>query len=133
MSVVSGSVSQSDEVTSPISSPASSAGEPARAAASAACTIAATCSGVAALPDTEPVAVPPSTAAKLTTVTETSVITPLVVNVLLAHRRFALVMSRTIAMQSSAVEVASACSTSCWAVVVPRREMVISGPPRRWC
>ena len=68
---------------------------------------------------------PPSTDAKLTTVTETSVITPLVVRVLLAHRRLALVASRTIAMQSSAVEVASACSTSCWGVV---RSVVISVP-----
>ena len=130
MSVVSGSVSQSGEVESATSSAASSAGDPARAAASAACTSAVTCSGVEALPETDPVATPPGTAAKLITVTDTSVITPLVVSVLLAQRRLALVTSRTIAMQSSAVEDASACSTSCWGVL--RRE-VISGPPRRWC
>ena len=82
---------------------------------------------VEALPETEPVAVPPATEAKLITVTETSVMTPLVVSVLLAQRRLALVTSRTMAMQSSAVEVASACSTSSWAVVL------ISGLPRRWC
>jgi hypothetical protein len=39
-------------------------------------------------------------------------ITPLVVSVLLAQRRLALVPSRTIATQSSAIEAASACSTS---------------------
>jgi hypothetical protein len=90
-----------------------------------------TWSVVEALPETDPVAMPPATAAKLMTVTETSVITPLVVRVLLAHLRLALVTSRTIAMQSSAVEVTSACSTSCWAVMC--REVVISGLPRRWC
>jgi hypothetical protein len=90
-----------------------------------------TWSVVAALPDTDPVAMPPGTEAKLTTVTETSVITPLVVRVLLAQRRLALVTSRTIAMQSSALDVASACSTSCWAVLPG--EVVISCLPRRWC
>ena len=86
---------------------------------------------LAALPETEPVAMPPATEAKLITVTDTSVITPFVVSVLLAQRRLALVTSRTIAMQSSAVEVASACSTSCCAVLPG--EVVISCLPRRWC
>ena len=50
-------------------SPASSAGEPARAAASAASTSAVTWSVVVALPETDPVAMPPWTEAKLMTVT----------------------------------------------------------------
>ena len=61
------------------------------------------------------------------TVTQRPCMTPLVVSVLLAQRRLALVSSRTIAMQSSAVEVASACSTSACGVVV------ISCLPRRSC
>ena len=131
MAVVAGASSQSGDVRSATSSPASSAGEPARAAASAASTRAVTWSAVVALPDTEPVAIPPGTEAKLTTVTLIPVITPLVVSVLLAHRRLALVASQTIAMQSSAVDTARACSTRCCAVL--RKEMVISGLPRRWC
>ena len=49
---------------------------------------------------------------KAITVTSISCITPLVVRVLLAQRRLALVVSLTIAMHCSEVEVSSACSTS---------------------
>jgi hypothetical protein len=101
--------------------------EPDRAAASAASTRAVTCSVETAAPETDPVLTPPSPATNEMTVTEIPVITPLVVSVLLAQRRLALVASRTIAMQSSALEVARACSTSSCGVTV------ISGLPRRWC
>ena len=58
--------------------------------------------------------------------------TPLVVSVLLAQRRLALVLSRTMTMQSSAVEQTSPCSTRDWGVAVTTG-MLISGLPRRWC
>ena len=48
---------------------------------------------------------------KAITVTSTACITPLVVNVLLAQRRLALVESSTITMQCSEVELSRACST----------------------
>ena len=48
---------------------------------------------------------------KAITVTSSARITPLVVSVLLAHRRLALVVSWTIAMHCSEVEVSRACST----------------------
>ena len=128
MPVRSGAASQSGLVRSATSSAASSAAVADRAAASAACTRAVTCSGVLALPETEPVATPSAVATNEMTVTSTETITPLVVRVLLAQRRLALLLSATMAMQSSAVEVASACSTSCCGVVA-----VISGLPRRSC
>ena len=56
-------------------------------------------------------------------------ITPLVVRVLLAQRRLALLAARTITTQSSAVDVARACSTSCWGDTV----VDISCLPRRSC
>ena len=49
---------------------------------------------------------------KAITVTSTACITPLVVSVLLAQRRLALVESSTITMQCSEVELSRACSTS---------------------
>jgi hypothetical protein len=66
----------------------------------------------AALAETAPEATPSAPSRNETTVTVTSCITPLVVSVLLAHRRFALVELLTIARQRSAVEVFRACSTS---------------------
>ena len=118
MSVGTGASSQSAGVSrAPTSGLASSAGLAARAAASAADTRAETPAWSVALPVTEPVATPPSLppwAATLTnemTVTDTPCMTPFVVRVLLAQRRLALVWSRTIAMQSSAVDVATAWST----------------------
>ncbi len=48
---------------------------------------------------------------KAITVTSIACITPFVVSVLFAQRRLALVVSLTIAMQCSEVEVARACST----------------------
>ena len=83
------------------SSAASSASVPARAAASAASTIRSTCSVVVALAVTEPDAVPVPVPCNATTVTEMPCITPLVVSVLLAHRRLALVESCTITTQWS--------------------------------
>ena len=80
-------------------------------------------------PETEPVAIPSPLPTKETTTTSLETITPLVVRVLLAQRRLALLAARTITTQSSAVEVASACSTSCWGVTV----VDISGLPRRSC
>ena len=65
---------------------------------------------------TEPVATASPERMNEITVTEMPCITPLVVRVLLAHRRLALVWSRTITMQSSAVDTESACSTRDWAV-----------------
>ncbi len=130
MSVGTGASSQSGETSPVASSWASSAAEPARAAASAASTSAVTWAWVVALPLTEPVATPSPVRTKLITVTARLCITPLVVKVLLAQRRLALVVSRTIVTQSSATEVASACSTSDWGVQVL---VVIAGLPRRSC
>src|SRR4051794_12729809 len=71
----------------------------------------------AALAETEPAAVPAPVPCRATTVTRIPCITPLVVKVLLAQRRFALVESCTIATQWSDLEVRSACSTSSCGVV----------------
>ena len=117
-------------------SAASSAGEPARAAASAACTRAVTWAWVVALPLTEPLLTPPAPRTNPITVTSTECMTPLVVSVLLAQRRLARVPSRTMAMQSSLVEVASACSTRLCGVAAGtplREQLVIAGLPRGWC
>ena len=70
-----------------------------------------------ALPLTEPTETPPACLTNDTIDTCTPCITPLVVSVLLAHRRLALVASRTIATQSSAIDAASACSTSDWGLM----------------
>ena len=86
MSVCSGTSSQSGLVRSATSSATSSAGAAARAAASAASTSAVTWPVVLADPETEPVAAP----TKETTTTSVETITPLVVSVLLAQRRLAL-------------------------------------------
>jgi hypothetical protein len=91
---------------------ASSAGAAARAAASAARTSSSTSAWVVALPVTEPTDVPPACLTNDTIETCTPCITPLVVSVLLAQRRLALVESRTIATQSSLIDAATACSTS---------------------
>ena len=93
------------------SSAASSAGVPAAAAASAASTIETTWSREDALRVTDPDAVPSPAPAKETTVTEMPCITPLVVRVLLAQRRLALVESRTMTTHASAREAFRACST----------------------
>ena len=128
MSVCSGSSSQSAAASPLIRSLASSAADPARAAASAACTRAATWAGEVALPLTDALLTPSAPRMNDTTVIDTECITPLVVRVLFAQRRLALVWSRTIAMQSSEVELTRACSTRDWGVAT-----VISGLPRRWC
>ena len=57
-------------------------------------------------------ATPAAPSTMLTTVTVTRSETPLVVSMLLAHRRFAVLFSSTITTQSSAVDAASALSTS---------------------
>src|SRR4029079_5466203 len=117
MAVGDGGGSQSS-VGSPVtSSAASSAADPDRAAASAASTSEATCPGELALPVTEPVGIPSAALMNEMTVTLMPCITPLVVSVLLAQRRLALVLSETMTMQSSAVEVTRACSTSACGVV----------------
>jgi hypothetical protein len=111
--------SQSSDASPVTSSAASSASLPASAAASAARTTPSTWSREAALADTDPVAVPDPVAWKATTVTVTECITPLVVSVLLAQRRFALVESCTITTHWSDVEVTNACSTrSCGVAAV---------------
>ncbi len=69
--------------------------------ASAASTSRDTWSRSAALPVTEPTAVPPALSAKEMTVTPTLCITPLVVRVLLAQRRLALLETRAITMHWS--------------------------------
>ena len=109
---------------------ASSAGPAARAAALAASTSSVTCAWVLALPLTEPTEVPPAWWTKAITVTWMPCITPLVVSVLLAHRRLALVASRTMTTVSSATEVASACSTRDWGVTL---STPLTGRPPRWC
>ena len=86
-----------------------------------------------ALPVTEPVAAPSPDRMNEITVTEMPCITPLVVSVLLAHRRLALVWSRAITMQSSAVDTDSACSTSDWGVAALGMATDISSRPPRWC
>ena len=131
MSVSAGGSAQSGPATSPTSSWASVAGSAARASASAAATSAPTCSGVVALPDIEPAAGPPACRTNDTTAMSMRRMAPFVVRVLLAQRRLALVVWWAITMQSSAVETASACSTSSWTVAVVVAG--ISGPPRRRC
>jgi hypothetical protein len=81
----------------------------------------------------DPVETPSALRMNEITVTEIACITPLVVRVLLAQRRLALVASRTIAMQSSAVEVSTAWSTRDWGVMTGLGTRLISGHPRRWC
>jgi hypothetical protein len=125
---VGGATERLAQAGSPVtSSAASSAADPDRAAASAASTSAATCAGELALPVTEPVRIPSVALMNEMTVTLMPCITPLVVSVLLAQRRLALVLSETMTMQSSAVEATKACSTSACGVVF------ISSLPRRWC
>src|SRR5829696_10205626 len=109
MSVGTAGSSQSGEVRSRTSGLASSAASAIRAAASAARTISAISSAVVALPLVDAAAVPAPESTNDTTVALRLLIWPLVVSVLLAQRRLALVVSRTITTQSSAVEQASAC------------------------
>jgi hypothetical protein len=135
MSVGTGWSSQSAETRSRTRSLASTAGDPARAAASAASTRAVTWAWEVALPVTEPVATPPSgpgVRMKEITVTLIPCITPFVVSVLLAQRRLALVLSLTITMQSSAVDVATAWSTRDCGVTGPE-DCSITGHLPRWC
>ena len=102
---------------------------PAEAAASAASTRRSTWSAVEAVLLTEAVDDPVGLPAKAMTVTVLPCITPLVVRVLLAQRRFALVLDRTITTQSSDREAARACSTSSWGVMSGS----FGGRTRRWC
>src|SRR6478735_532284 len=118
MSVGTGGSDQSGETASRTSSAASSAGEAARATASAASTSEVTPAWSVAVPVTEPVSTPSALRTNEITVTSMPCMTPLVVRVLLAQRRLALVLSCTITMQSSAIEVASACSTKDWGASV---------------
>jgi hypothetical protein len=67
---------------------------------------------VAALPVTDPAAVPPSVSTNEITDTVTACMTPLVVSVLLAQRRFALLRTRTIATHRSLRDAPRARSTS---------------------
>jgi hypothetical protein len=84
---------------------------------------------VVALPLTEPVLVPPACSTYDTTLTWTPCMTPLVVRVLLAQRRLALVLSRTTTTQSSPIDAASACSTrDCGST-----RWVLIGPTPGWC
>ena len=89
-----------------------------RVGRAAASTSSVTWAWVLALPLTEPTERPSGLSTKAITVTWMPCITPLVVSVLLAQRRLALVALRTITTVSSAVEVARACSTSDWGVAV---------------
>src|SRR4029078_13461345 len=98
--------------------------------ASADSTRTATCSSVVALPDTDPTQTPPYWRANEITGTSTPRIAPLVVSVLFAQRRLALVPWCAITTQSSAVDEASARATRCFTVAVV---VVISGLPRRRC
>ncbi len=117
--VRSGSSDQSAAASPSTSSAASSAGVLPRAAASAASTSVRTCAVVVALALTEPLAVPEPAPTNDTTVTDTPCMTPLVVSVLFAQRRLALLESRTRTMQESAVDAFSACSTrSCGVATV---------------
>ena len=129
MSVGTGDSSQSGLTRSRTRSAASSAGEAARAAASAARTSSVTCAWEAALPETVPTCTPWLPRTKETTETSMPCMTPLVVSVLLAQRRLALVESRTITMQSLETVACSPCSTrlcgvTCW---------LLTGRPPGWC
>jgi len=110
------------------------AGRLVAAAASAASTRAVTWSTEAAVPVTDADAVPPSAATKETTVTVIPCMTPLVVRVLFAQRRFALLLTRAITRQSSLRDADSARSTSSWGErAVISAPALLSGRLRRSC
>ena len=92
--------------------------------------------GVAAVPLTAAEATPSSRSTKDTTVTSLRRITPLVVRVLLAQRRLALVEASRTTRQSSAVEAARASSTRCCGthcgLAVLRGVVIASSPGPQW-